>query len=225
MTCTSRTLLCASASLGFAFAGAANAAVLTQWTFETSLPTTAGPHAAEVGTGNASGLHAGASTYSNPAGNGTAESFSSNNWVAGDYYQFQTSTLGQGGVYLVFDATSSNTGPRDFKIQWSTDNSTYTDLANYSVLANNVPNNVWTSGTYFPEHTYGPFSAPAGAWDNLTDLYIRLTQVGNVSANGGTVASSGTSRVDTVTIGVPEPTTLGLLAFGALGMIRRRRAD
>ena len=47
-----------------AFAGiaaVANADVLAQFTFETSLPSNAGPHAAEVGTGSASAFHASAS--------------------------------------------------------------------------------------------------------------------------------------------------------------------
>ncbi len=69
-------------------AGSATAATtLAQWTFETSLPLTSGPHAAEGGvnagpSSPASGFHtSGATAYSNPVGNGSAESFSSNNWT------------------------------------------------------------------------------------------------------------------------------------------------
>src|SRR4051812_39869141 len=55
----------------------AQADTLAQWTFETSVPTTAGPLAPEVGSGSALAFHIGASTYSNPVGNGSNESFSS----------------------------------------------------------------------------------------------------------------------------------------------------
>src|SRR5690242_3123267 len=71
------------------------AATIATWTFETTAPATAGPFAPEVGAGAATGFHAGATTYSSPAGNGSAKSFSSNTWAVGDYYQFQVSTLGQ----------------------------------------------------------------------------------------------------------------------------------
>ena len=97
--------------LGFGLiAGVAHADTLADWTFESSIPATSGPFAAEIGTGAASGHHASTSTYSSPAGNGSAHSFSSNTWAAGDYYQFSTSTLGDSAISLSFDQTSSSTG-------------------------------------------------------------------------------------------------------------------
>ena len=96
---------------------------LAVWTFETSLPATAGPHAAEgginAGAGSpASGFHASASVvYSNPAGNGSAESFSSTFWSVGDYWQFSTSSVGYTDIHLAWDQASSNTGPRDFVLR------------------------------------------------------------------------------------------------------------
>src|SRR5688500_4137533 len=57
----------------------ARAAVLAEWTFETTPPTGPGPHAANSGVfgGAASGLHASPATvYDNPSGNGSVESFS-----------------------------------------------------------------------------------------------------------------------------------------------------
>ncbi|HEY2154598.1 MAG TPA: hypothetical protein VGH33_03145, partial [Isosphaeraceae bacterium] len=62
-------------------ASTARADVIADWTFETTLPTTAGPFAPEVGSGAASGQHASASTYSTPVGNGSAHSFSSTAWA------------------------------------------------------------------------------------------------------------------------------------------------
>src|ERR1700742_1621680 len=54
----------------------AHASIIADWTFETSQPVTAGPYSPEIGAGSASGSHAGASTYSTPAGNGSAHSYS-----------------------------------------------------------------------------------------------------------------------------------------------------
>lgn len=212
-------------------AAAANAAVLANWTFETSIPLTSGPFAAEAGinaaSSNASGFHSSASSaYSNPVGNGSAESFSSNFWSLGDYYQFTTSTLGYNSISIQWDQTSSNTGPRDFNLQYSTDGSTFTNLGGVlTVLANASPNPVWNSTTASALYTFGPIAAPA-ALDNAATVYFRLAMASTVSANGGTVATGGTDRVDNIIINgtlVPTPGSLALLGLGGLVVGRRRR--
>src|SRR5690349_16652575 len=91
--------------------------VLSQWTFESSLPNltaTAGQWitnlTAESGVapGIASGLHAAAAAYSNPAGNGSAESFSVTAWAPGDFFQFVVATTGFQDISVSFDQTSSS---------------------------------------------------------------------------------------------------------------------
>ena len=109
-----------------AVASVASGAVVANWTFETSIPTAAGPYAAEAGVNAASsfasGFHTSSATvYSNPAGNGSVESFSSNNWTTGDYYQFTTSTVGYQNITIQWDQTGSGTGPRDFGLFYSVD--------------------------------------------------------------------------------------------------------
>lgn len=199
-------------------AAPASATVLAQWTFETSIPATAGPHAPEVGSGAAVGSHAGAAVYSSPAGNGDLHSFSSNTWAIGDYYEFSTSTAGFTGIAFQWDQASSNTGPRDFDLKWSTDGVIYTTLVSHM-----VPVGFFSTTIHKPELSNGPVAGPA-ALDNQATVYFRLMMTSTVSVNGGTVGSGGTDRVDNVTItGVPEPTTLALLALGGLSLIRRRR--
>jgi hypothetical protein len=178
--------------------------VLTQWTFETSVPATAGPHTAELGTflGAATGSHAGATVYSNPAGNGSNESFSSTVWAIGDYYQFQTDTTGLTDIGVQFDHVSSTTGPRDFKLQYSTDGASFTDFGNYSVAPNNAP--PWASaGAVQPigMDTYSFNLKDVNVLEGDSSIFFRLTQRTNTSANGiTTVPTGGTSRVDNFTI-------------------------
>jgi hypothetical protein len=203
------------------------ATMLAEWTFETSIPTTAGPHTAEGGVfaGTSQALGGTGGTWSNPAGNGTAESFSSNGWDVGDYFQFMTSSTGYESLNLSFSATSSNTGPRDFKVQGSTDGVSFSDIGfAYAVLANATPNPVWNATT--ASAIYEVSTPLPASLENQASLWVRLVQNSTVSANGGTVAATGTSRVDTVRITglVPEPSTLviasiaGIAAFG----LRRR---
>jgi len=174
---------------------------LALWTFETSVPATAGPHTAEGGIngGNATNPHSsGGVTYSNFVGNGSAESFSSDKWSAGDYYQFTTSTSGYEDIFLTIHQTSSNSGPKNFKVQYSTDGSSFTDLSGGSY---SIANDSWSSsGSPKAESIYSFDLSSISSLDNKASIYIRLTQVGTTSVDGGTVATGGTNRVDNVTI-------------------------
>jgi hypothetical protein len=188
----------------------AQAVVLAKWTFETSVPTTAGPHAAEVGTGSALGFHSnGATVWSNPVGNGSAESFSANTWTSGDYFQFQTSTVGFEDITLYWEQTRSSTGPASFSLQWSTDGTTFVNaVASYS-----VGSITWSSVSYTGGSSNFVSLSSIGALDNDASVYFRLVSL-------VTPATAGTSRVDDFTISatalvtpVPEVTTVGLGAF------------
>jgi hypothetical protein len=217
----------AAGSLGLALAQSASAGVIAQWTFETSAPTTAGPISPEVGSGAASGSHAGATVYSSPSGNGSTHSYSSSLWAIGDYYQFTTSTTGSSGIQIVFDQGSSNTGPRDFILDYSTDGTNFTQFGSqYSVVANAAPNPTWNPSTYNSIYNVSFDLSSVTALDNQAAIYFRLVDNSTFSANGGTVGTGGTDRVDNVTIGtgiVPEPASLALLGVGGLLIVARRR--
>jgi hypothetical protein len=200
--------------------GQARAAnVLTQWTFEpepfldaAGMNLAAGPIVnASTGTGTATGLHASAATdWSTPSGNGGGNAYSSNTWAVGDYLQFQTSTTGFSNIGLEFLQVGSNTGPRDFKLQYSTDGSTFLDFANnaYVVQPSDTPG-------------WGATAVPAGldrymfnltgisALNEQANVYFRLSVTGTATAGPATgwapgvegpIQTGGTSRIDDFTV-------------------------
>jgi len=218
-----------------ALSASAMATTLSSWNYEavttTNTGTTSSAGAADAGVFTvgtlSNGVHGSASTvWSNPAGNGSSKSFSSNTFALGDYYQFKTSSVGYGNIVVDFDQTSSNTGPRDFRLQYSTDGSSFTNFGSvYAVLANGTPNPAWNSSTSSAAYHFSFDLSSISALNNAANIYFRLAVASTVSANGGTVATAGTSRLDNVVIGgtvIPEPTSLALIALGALSLIRRR---
>lgn len=196
-------------------ANQAQAAISTiaQWTFEspnTPAAATAAVYpnaiAPAAGSGNAGGVHTSASTaWSTPVGNGSAFSFSSNNWSVGNYYQFSTSTSGFTGISVAWDQTGSATGPRDFKLAYSTDGVNFTDFYSYSLPSPAVS---WSSGSTSLSTKFSSDLSSVTALDNQANVYFRLVDTSTVSINGGTVGTGGTGRVDNLTVrgnGDPAP--------------------
>ena len=222
---TMKSTLLAITLLAAGIAPAFAQTTIAKWTFETSAPTTPGSFTPEIGLGLASGFHAGASTYSSPAGNGSAHSFSSNTWAIGDYYQFQVSTSGLSNINVSWDQISSGTGPKDFSLLYSTDGTNFsTAISSYTVLVNATPN-TWSSATPISTSSYTFDFSGLTAINNQAAVYFRLRDFDAISANGGTVAAGGTDRVDNFSVTViPEPSTYALLAgVATFAIVLRRR--
>jgi hypothetical protein len=229
-----RTLIVIASSLTAAVAAPSNADVLANWTFESSIPVTAGPHMAEGGlnaaSSFASGLHASGSTvYSNPAGNGSAESFSSNFWAVGDYYQVSSSSTGYENITLSWDQTGSNTGPIDFMLQYSTNGIDFFDIGAYQMATIGAPPVAvsWSSASTAVGTSYFVDLSSILALNDAASILFRFTNNSTASINGGTVATGGTNRIDNVVINgdaIPAPGALALLGLaGMMGRSRRRR--
>lgn len=209
------------------------ATTLSSWSFETNQPGTlsnaaSGPLiAAESGVyaafSSMQGIHSSAdSDWSAPLGNGSATAYSSNNWNTGDSYQFITRTSGYSSITIAFDQIASNSGPRNFNLLYSLNGtqffvapgSTYT-LANAS----------WNATTRNNNSAYSIDLSGISSLNNQPSIWLRLAQIDTTSVGGGFVVSSGTSRIDNISItaAIPEPSTSLLTALALPALLRRRR--
>ena len=195
-------------------AAAGGSGTIAKWTFETSKPSATAASitaiSAEEGTGTASGLHASSLTvWSNPAGNGSAESFSANTWASGDYFQFQVSTTGRSGISLSFDATRSGSGPATAKIQYSIDGTTFTDLV--STVA--IGTETWSSTTASINSSFSYDHSSVSNINNQSNVYFRIVAT---ASPGGT---SGTFRVDNVTVTYSATPTPAITPSGTFAAV------
>jgi hypothetical protein len=179
---------------------------LSNCTFETSAPSNSGPYGPEAGiqntTAQARCVHTSSlATYAAYQGNGSAKSFWANTWGVGDYFEFRISTVGISGIQLSFDQTSSNGGPRDFKISYSINGgASFSDLKTYAVPENAGAAIVWYSA---PVNTASSLSFDLNSFralNNQSSLILRLVCVSSTSMSGGAVTTNGTSRVDNVLV-------------------------
>lgn len=212
-----------------------HAITISQWTFESNTPADAtdsatSPSVADESgnaNGTASGRHASASTdWTTPVGNGSANAFSANTWAVGDYFQFRFSTVGFFDVFVSFDQTSSGTGPKDFRVAYSTDGSVFTDFQSYVVLNGSGS---WSSGSVISASQYGFDLSSVAAIEDAADVYLRLVNTSTARADGTTpaVAAGGTDRVDNFVVTgskipvlpVPDGLPLGVTAIALFGLI------
>ncbi|HEY8899207.1 MAG TPA: hypothetical protein VIM61_02175 [Chthoniobacterales bacterium] len=227
-------------ALAVVLAGSAGAQIISQWNFDPNPPAdltdsaTITGIAASIGTGTASGVHASALTdWTTPAGNGTSDSLSATNWGVGDYFQFTLSTTGFSGIYVAWSQTGSNTGPRDFKLSYSLDGTSFVDVKSYSIT-----NDGWNGTTsYKAASLYSADLSSISELNNAATVYFRVIDTSTTGIGGSAVATGGTGRIDQFTVSqgfvditvtpVPEPHEYALAVAGLLGLViimRRRKA-
>ncbi len=101
-----------------------------------------------------------------------AGGYYANGWGGSDYWQYQINTTGYGNIVFNTPTSSSNTGPHNGALYYSTNGTTFTFVQNYT----------WGSGTTCG--STGNINLPAAA-DNQPTLYVRLVMTG-ASSTGGT---------------------------------------
>ncbi len=116
---------------------------------------------------------------------------SNTNWTTGTgtkYWEVEFSTQGYNNVTVQSKQRSSNTGPRDFKVQYKVGLAgTWTDIAGATILDSND----WVHGILLPT------LLPSETFDQAS-VYVRWIMTSDIAANGTVVATAGTSRIDDI---------------------------
>ncbi len=199
----------------------ASADIIAGWSMPTAVPASTFGSTYNYGTADLgamssgtmlSGTHSSATTaWTSPAGNGSTYALSSNAWNVGDYYQISLATTGYSSVTVGWDQTRSSTGPAGFEGIFSVDGgSTFISLGTYTVnqVSWNATTTVTTSG----------FITAVSLADNQASVIVRFKVV-----TAGTSTTSGTNRIDNITVSgvIPAPGAIALL--GLAGLVSRRR--
>lgn len=119
----------------------------------------------------------------------TTEAASATGWDGGNGTKYWEISFDATNYYsLAFSSKqrSSGTGPRDFKVQYKIGSGgTWTDVTGGAV----------TVGNDFTTGVLTDIALPT-ACDNQSSVYLRWIMTSNTSVGNGTVASTGTSRMD-----------------------------
>jgi MYXO-CTERM domain-containing protein len=172
---------------------------------------------------------ANATSYTSPAGNGSAYAFSSNVWKAGDYYQASFSGTGYSGLSFAWDFTRSTTGPATWTVIMSVDGGTNwsTLIATYTPIVNSATPTgagTWNTSTYNAAYTSS--IALGASADNASSIIVRVQALVDSVNSSGVYQAGGTARIDNVFVNgtaVPAPGAVALLGVAGLAARRRRR--
>lgn len=165
-----------------------------------------------------SGFHTSSSTaWTQPNGNGNSKSISSNNWQLGDYYRYNVNTQYTTIIRLSFDQTSSPTGPKDFKLQYSLDGTNFTDITNYQIPFNTSSNleYSWSATTFTSSSTLSFDLSSVTEINDQPNVQFRMVNTSTSALLGGTIQSLGTSRMDNFTTfgNMDIPLPLNIISF------------
>jgi hypothetical protein len=129
--------------------------------------------------------------------------FTTENWAQGRFLAFTVNTSNFTGLNVTFDIRSNhNRGPRDFKLSYSTDGTTFIDAGTFTLTTNFAGKDI---------------SLPVGAAQQST-VTIRLECTSNISVNGSTIQSNRTLSIDNLQVisALDTPLPVELSSFSAV---------
>ncbi len=200
---------------------------IANWNFEDQNPTLdngiTANHGKVISTSSTGSID-----INSPGANLTTRSISNSGWNNGNgtkYWEINIVTTGYNNLKLTSYQRSSETGPRNFKLQYSFNDTNWSD----------VPGATITNADNFTEGVLNNISLP-NECNNKTILYLRWIMTSNTNVNLETVAFDGTSRIDEIlitgdllptapTVTVTAPTTYSYATATLIGNITATSGD
>jgi hypothetical protein len=178
--------------------------ITNQWQGSTTLTNIWADQGSGILTGYRA-LGASGGYWTNYSGDASSHSGVGIDWSQNDYWLFQVCTLGStGGVQVAWDQNSSNTGPRDWAFEYSTDNSSWTLVETNSIVAGIT----WNITSNFVASHFAADLTGVTALDNQPAVYFRLRVNSNYSTGGSVgIGSGGTDRLDNFLVTTMAPPT------------------
>lgn len=180
-----------SPSSTFVDPNSAAATTLAGWSFPTSGTIVTPDVATTTPNNTAKTLTSNAGTIGTVSGV-TTQAATVTDWSNGlntKYWQVTVDATGYYGLTISSKQQSSNTGPANFKLQYSVNGGAFGDVPSGSI---NVQNN-FTSGVV------ANLALPAACY-NQPNVAIRWLITSTTAVNGGTTAATGTSRIDDIAV-------------------------
>ena len=165
---------------------AADTTTVAAWSYSAAPEESEPPFYATSGDSTAT-LDLSGATYSTFS----SKSLCANKWTEGAYWLMSLSTEGYEDLTFTASMRSSNTGPANFKLQYRTStasDASWTDVTDGAVTTTNTLSVV-----------YSALALPTEAEDCET-LQLRVVMADTTSVNGGTVATNGTSNINSISI-------------------------
>ena len=111
---------------------------------------------------------------------------------------------------MTWSQMGSNSGPRYFIVQCSTDDTNFTDVDAFTVTNDNwIATSVRTASIRTLDLT------GVAALDNQATVYVRLVDTSTVSIGGSTVGTAGSDRIDSVTVTAAIALPVEITSFSA----------
>lgn len=213
-----------SMATAVAVAGAANAAVVTQWNFE------AQTMSASTGTGTASLVGGTTSTFATGFGGTGTFALNTTSYAAqneGDRtrgVRFSGSTVGYQNITIAWNERHSNTSANTVAVQVSIDGTNWNEVEVFTF----TPAASGTGDTWYARSvTLMPFASNAADFSfRVLAAFAPNTSGYLASRSSSTYSPAGTLRFDDVTISgdlIPAPGAIALLGVAGLVGARRRR--
>lgn len=142
----------------------------------------------------------------------TTQSVRASGWDNGmdtKYWLFSFETTGYGELTLSSKMRSSNTGPKDFKIQYTLDTlGSWIDVPNGAVIDSNDYAHGTVNGLPLPT-----------ACNNQAEVFVRYIMTSNTAVNMAAVASTGSCRMDDIFVLGAVGTGINTLVNNAISIL------